>query len=450
MWGLLLVPAGFLARVHVAVDSSRARANPNWIRLHHPFRAAIQSGEHRVKCTGRNGTGSASLRLIALTIALVAGIAWVQYSTRASVDEGEQRPRAAETRASLGAPTAEPRVVDSREGRALVERSRRVVAAGVDARDEESLVQQYSAALEALIQSGSHDAKDYLAVLRALIEVGTPEAIALVASAMEDESLDFSNRSTSFAELLRGVSHPDIQPAAVRVLDRNIALGLDSWYETDGYVELIAGTGGPVGAQKVLALLDASSPQLAAAAARGISRLADHGIAEQALQAVRGDNLHVGGEVAESLACWKDPEITARLMSISMDTATPASMMLGDRIAEAVGRNLQPAEVQAFAASYWNSTGVDRQQAMSRLAGIARNTALSSEFKRDQLVRMLEDAVVSGDSPTHESACSLIQANGAFHTEEMLAFMQAQLVRESDESRRRELNRTIAGLKRSL
>ena len=96
-------------------------------------------------------------------------------------------------------------------------------------------------------------------VLDSVKEIGTPEAIGLILETMECFEFDYPHRAHVFAELLVDVEDPRIANSARRILQRHLSEGLDSWYHTRGYIDLIASHLDAAGARDLLELMRTES-----------------------------------------------------------------------------------------------------------------------------------------------------------------------------------------------
>ncbi len=296
------------------------------------------------------------------------------------------------------------------------------------------------------MKAGSANLKDIRKILEQLAALGTPEAIGLILEAMEDPDFTFSHRAEAFCDVLSHVDDPRIQPAAIRLLDRNLANGLDDWTYTGGYIDLIATKGGRVASDKLLELLQGGE-QAAHHAAQAVAVLDDRTLGPEFLKCVRNGQFSLARELVAGLATWKDPATTAELRAIAADP----QMFEGAREAtiEALGRNATAADIPEFVNDYYRPEG-DRSLAMRGTYGLASNDGIDAATRRAQLGPILQEALRSTDASVFTNACYSVEYNAAFHTEEYLQYVKGLLAQETDVKRKGGLLQIIEEIKADL
>lgn len=305
---------------------------------------------------------------------------------------------------------------------------------------------ELSAQLAQMKDAGA-SGRDIRLILEQLAALGTPEAVGRILEAMEDPDLVFPHRAMDFCEVLSGIDDARIQPAAMRVLDRNLANGLDSGPYTNGYVNLIAAKGGRVASEKMLELLQVGGGA-AHDAARAVAALDDRTLGPEFLNIVRSSQHHVDSQLVAGLAEWKDPATTAALRAIAADPAV-AEMVRQDTI-EALGRNAGAADISAFVNDYSSRLEGDRALAMRGIYGLASNDGIDAAARRAELGPILQEALRSTDASVFTDARYSVEYNDAFHTEEYLQYVQGLLAQETDVERKGGLIQIIEKIKADL
>jgi len=305
-----------------------------------------------------------------------------------------------------------------------------------------------AAELQKLIESGSRSPFQYSLILRALVAIGTPEAIGVVLDCMENERCDFSLRPEHFARILSAVEDGRIYPAARRVIERNLEQGLNSWNYTHGYLKLVA-KGGREGGEFLLTMLREGG-QVASGAARAARDLKAHELADQFLAVLLEGNASVSMHLPTSLASWRDPEVTAKLTRIAQSPATRPRTK--DQVYGALAEFSDSAEINTFANGYWSApTPTDRAAIVGALSRLGR---AGSKSDRTNAIKaalpVLQQALRDSDPRVWRRAVSVIGDAREFKTREILLALEQLHARITTPEEKRDVARALNKTRRHL
>ncbi len=281
----------------------------------------------------------------------------------------------------------------------------------------EMTVEEIEQHLAVLIKEGGSIRPIYEVWLRELVRRKDEDAVGVLLQAMENPECDFPQRASVFSTLLLTLEDKRIYPAARRVLTKNVASGRDSWYDTSGYLALIAEKGGNEGAEMLISSILTKDP-LAFVAAGEVWRITDPTQAGPLLGWVEQGFHTTTYPVVDGLVRWKDQRVVDMLMTIATTARTDPRTK--QAIFRAVLVHLPEGKADELLSYYWKSDVTEDRNAFLGALGYLDDSSAQNELQlRRMMIPVLANALADDTREVWLRAVNVLEQKNFFHTIEI-------------------------------
>lgn len=310
---------------------------------------------------------------------------------------------------------------------------------------EEPTYEELSAEVARLRAEGEHGGRPWENVLRGLVGLGTPEGVGLALEVMGQQSVDTS--ADSYADLFRGVDDPRIFPAARACLEANQEVGLTSWYETKGFVEIIAEHGGAEGGRMILdAIRGDGTLQYHATGAVGLVDAPE--LTEEFLDILRagGTGRHMQ-DIAGGMLSWQEPVSRGELLNVLLDPELQMEPRIGIR--KALATHQDPQALSDYVETYWTlDLAEDRVAFVSSLGYLGSAGRATREERAAAAMPALVSALRDPDPDVFSAALSRVGDGREFGSPEVIGALEALLAAAESSGERKRVLATLTKIRR--
>lgn len=261
---------------------------------------------------------------------------------------------------------------------------------------------------------------EWQAFVSEVLARGTPEAIGIALEVLADETVGLP--STTWAVLLGDVEDERIGPAALALLMRRLDAGRDSWAQTQGLVDLIAGHLDAPGAAFLARALGGSGEVARRAAIHAgvlVPRLGTAAVLELAAGS------EYSAEIYDSLAALGDEAVTIELEQGLPGGPLASEPRREEQIGRALGRHLSLEQLALWTQRFWAGDGAERARTLAVIGGLGENPALSSTERLEQVFPLLQSVLQDPADPLLPVALKRIAYDSSYHVAEVVPTLEA-------------------------